>query len=142
MMVLTALLLVQAAPSEAPRIGLDEGWAVATRIARRASADCPRLGRISAEFELDRDGVRVVEVSGLGRVSNAADRARIDSITGPLRGLIDVSADCWGEIAGFVAIRGIEMVDGAPRNVTIRFLWRASGAERLSPNALYPSVAR
>lgn len=139
MMLLTIALLAQAAP---PPLRLDEGWAVATRYAHRASADCPRLGRISAEFELDRNGVRVVEIGGMGRVSNAADRARIDAMIGRLNGLVQVSADCWGEVAGFVAVKGLEEVDGETRNVTVRFLWRGSGAETLPPNALYPSVAR
>ena len=137
-MILTALLLAHAAAPRPPR--LDHGWAVATRYAKSSTADCPGLGRISAEFELDRKGIRVVRVRGLGRVSNAADRARIDAMFGRLRGLVDVTVDCWGREAGFVAVSGIEPVDRGTQNVTIRFLWRRGGAERLSPNALYPSV--
>ena len=138
-------LLIQAAAALAPAPDqrlpkLDEGWVFPISQTKTATADCPVIGRTSAEFKFAGGGTKVVGVSGLGRVANEADRRKIDDMIGPMQGLTDVTVTCWGHIAAFVQVKGIYNVDGSPRQESVRFLWRGDGPVRLSDTAIYPSV--
>jgi hypothetical protein len=141
------LLLIQTAAALGPAAdrrppSFDEGWVSPISQTKAATADCPVIGRTTAEFRFaPESGTKVIGVRGLGRVANEADRHKIDDMIGPMQGLTDMTVDCWGHVAAFVRVRGIFNVDGSPRQESIRFLWRGDGPVRLSDNAIYPSVS-
>jgi hypothetical protein len=148
-MQLVMILLIQAAAALGPGLHqrppkLDEGWVFPTASTKAATADCPVMGTASAEFRFSvaQGGTKVVGVSGLGRVGDAADLRKIDAMIGPMQGLTDVTVTCWGHAGAFVRVRGIYNVDGDPRQQEVTFLWRGDGPVRLSDTAIYPSVIR
>ncbi|MEA3051327.1 MAG: hypothetical protein QOG72_230 [Sphingomonadales bacterium] len=114
MLIQTAAALGPAPDRRPP--ALDEGWVFPTSVTKAATADCPVIGPISAEFRFGPGGrTKVVGVRGLGRVASAADRRKIDDMIGPMQGLSDVSVSCWGHIAAVVLVRGIYDIEGSPR---------------------------
>jgi len=133
--VFAALLQVAGPPP------LDEGWVFPTVTTKRATAQCPVVGSLTAEFRDGADGIRVIEVRGLGRRSSPADRRQIDEILRGLHGMTDVYVGCWGHVGGYIRIRGIETNDGVAHEKEAAFIWRNGGATRLPENAIYPSVA-
>ncbi|HYJ53712.1 MAG TPA: hypothetical protein VEW04_11130 [Allosphingosinicella sp.] len=135
MIAILAALLQAAGPGP-----LNEGWVFPSSLTQRVTAECPVIGTISAEFRRGRVGTRVIEVRGMGRRSNAADRRRIDEFLGGMQGLTELDVGCWGHVAGYIRVRGVFAPDGVPRETEIAFIWRRDGATALPPSTIYPSA--
>ena len=146
--VFALLLAVQvSSPSSGSSVAvpaIDEGWVIPTEISDRASSVCPRIGRVTAEFTLDRTqgGGRRFKVVGMGRSSSAKDEETIDLILRPLRGWDHISVSCWGEQAAHITVFGPVETAGRFQQGRADFLWSREGPAQLSENAIYPSVSK
>jgi hypothetical protein len=137
------LLALQAAPvidySKIKSPINDEGWVFPSERSQRASAVCPVIGRVTAEF-VSRKGGNSFTVVGMGRSSGKEDQRIIDSILSLMAGMDSLDVSCWGNEAGQVTVLGTVRQGDRLSKGRVDFLWTGKGPRQLSPDVIYPSV--